>query len=80
MKTSGWIQFTYKPPYSAIEGRKPPYDFPVLVAFRMRPDEPISYEVWPAKAVTEFYNSLEPELQKHIKAWQGIDEYEEPRG
>lgn len=79
MKTSGWIQFTYKPPYSAIDGREPPYDFPVLVALRVRSHEPISYEVWSAKKITEHYKEC-PRLQPNIIAWQGIDEYTEPGG
>lgn len=79
MKTSGWIEFVYKLPYSAIEGRTPPYDFPILVAIRVRPGDPISYEVSTAKKITEHYLQY-PRIQPNFKAWKPIDEYVEPRG
>lgn len=78
MKTDGWIEFKYKLPYSAIEGRTPPYDFPILVAIRVRLSDPISYEVSTAKEITEHYN-FHPEIQQNFKAWRPIDEYIEPR-
>lgn len=79
MKTSGWIEFTYKLPYSAVEGRTPPYDFPILVAIRVKPSNPISYKVSTAKEITEYYNKY-PRIQPNFKAWRPIDEYVEPRG
>ncbi len=70
MKGTGWIKFKYKLPYSAVKGRTPPYDFPVLIAIEV--DGKISYEVVNAKKISEIYTN-DVELQDHIQAWQAIE-------
>lgn len=77
MKTSGWIEFQYKLPYSAIDGRTPPYDFPVVVATKF--NDKISYEINTARIISETYIK-HPALREFIRAWRPIEEYIEPRG
>lgn len=77
MKTSGWIEFQYKLPYSAIDGRTPPYDFPILVAQRL--GDKISYVVTTAKEASKLYD-VYPRIRGNLLAWRPIEEYIEPRG
>lgn len=77
MKTSGWIEFQYKLPYSAIDGRTPPYDFPILVARGL--GDKVSYVVTTAKEASEMYNT-HPRLRENLLAWRPIEEYKKPRG
>lgn len=77
MKGTGWIEFKYKLPYSAIEGRTPPYDFPVLVAQQL--GDKVSYVVTTAKEVSTIYNEY-PRYRENLAAWQAIEEYQGPRG
>lgn len=79
MKCTGWIEFSYKLPYENVFGGDAPYDYPILVAIRVKPSDPISYKVSTAKEITEYYNKY-PRIQPNFKAWKPIDEYEEPRG
>ena len=72
MKSTCWIRFSDKLPYSSIPGRKPPYDFPVLVAMRIYTGGPVLYEVWDARQVTLRYTAGDT----RYVAWMGITEYD----
>lgn len=74
MNTKGWIDFRYKLPYSAIEGRTPPYDFPVLVAVKR--GGTIMYITGTARGITKRYKN-DP---INYLAWLPIEEYDGPRG
>ena len=65
----GWIDFKYKTPYSNVPGRKPPYDFPIIVAKEI--EGKIVYECSTAIETTRNY-LLNP---KNYRAWSPIDIY-----
>ena len=76
MKSTGWIKFTNKLPYSAIDDRTPAYDFPILVALKV--GQRMSYQVSTAKEATHIYSEF-TRTQECFKAWRPIEEYEESR-
>ena len=59
-----WIDFSYKPPISAVEGRPLPNDFTIIVA--MKDEDRVKYEVMSAKLAMTLHSLL---------AWRILDPY-----
>lgn len=73
MKKSGWIEFQYKPPYSAVQGRVPPdMNFLVVVAIKVG-DHIFDYKLLDAIEATNLYHQ---EPDKYV-AWTPVYEYEQ---
>ena len=63
-----WIDFSYKPPISAVEGRPRPNDFTIIVA--MKDEDRVKYEVMSAKLAMTLYTS-----GHNLLAWRILDPY-----
>ncbi len=84
MKTTGWIEFSYKLPYSNIEGRQAAYDFPIVVVSDIMRIQSLEfnmeyngkfYRLDMAKHITEIYNISPPDQRGHFLVWLPMDVY-----
>lgn len=72
MKKIGWVEFRWKPPHSAVQGRPLPEDFRVVVA-RKGP-QGTEYELMSATDATDRWMK-EPDI---YLAWTPIYDYDNP--